>query len=99
MDMLRYFVEGTIDPIAVCAGIVQTGLFADFFYIYFTKWVGHYLAMLVSNYLCFFLFAESFKDRSSNYPHEVQYLSARMYLCPFEKCAVVFPRTILTSRE
>jgi len=33
----RYFTEGTVDPIAVMAGIVQTGLYLDFFYIYFTK--------------------------------------------------------------
>ena len=33
----RYFSEGTVDPIAIVAGIVQTGLYLDFFYIYFTK--------------------------------------------------------------
>ncbi|KAG6811051.1 hypothetical protein H0H92_009175 [Tricholoma furcatifolium] len=34
----RYFTEeGNIDPIAVTAGIVQTGLYLDFFYVYFTK--------------------------------------------------------------
>ncbi|KAI5123798.1 hypothetical protein M0805_009093 [Coniferiporia weirii] len=33
----RYFSEGTVDPIAVIAGIVQTGLYLDFFYIYVTK--------------------------------------------------------------
>jgi len=33
----RYFTEGNVDPIAVTAGIVQTGLYVDFFYIYFTK--------------------------------------------------------------
>ncbi|CAL1711495.1 unnamed protein product [Somion occarium] len=33
----RYFTEGTVDPIAVIAGIVQTGLYLDFFYVYFTK--------------------------------------------------------------
>lgn len=33
----RYFVDDTIDPIAVVAGVVQTALYADFFYIYFTK--------------------------------------------------------------
>ncbi|KLO11079.1 ER lumen protein retaining receptor [Schizopora paradoxa] len=35
--LYRYFSEGTVDPIAVVAGIVQTGLYVDFFYIYFTK--------------------------------------------------------------
>ncbi|KAF5321581.1 hypothetical protein D9619_001572 [Psilocybe cf. subviscida] len=33
----RYFSEGFVDPIAVTAGIVQTGLYIDFFYVYFTK--------------------------------------------------------------
>ena len=33
----RYATEGTVDPIAVTAGIVQTGLYIDFFYVYFTK--------------------------------------------------------------
>ena len=35
----RYFTEGNLDPIAVTAGIVQTGLYLDFFYVYFTKCV------------------------------------------------------------
>lgn len=33
----RYAAEGFVDPIAVLAGIVQTGLYIDFFYVYFTK--------------------------------------------------------------
>jgi len=33
----RYYSEGSVDPIAVIAGLVQTGLYADFFYVYFTK--------------------------------------------------------------
>jgi len=33
----RYFTDGTVDPIAVMAGLVQTGLYLDFFYIYFTR--------------------------------------------------------------
>ncbi|KAG1854190.1 ER lumen protein retaining receptor-domain-containing protein [Suillus subalutaceus] len=33
----RYFTEDLIDPIAVTAGLVQTGLYLDFFYVYFTK--------------------------------------------------------------
>ncbi|KAH6910307.1 ER lumen protein retaining receptor-domain-containing protein [Coprinopsis sp. MPI-PUGE-AT-0042] len=33
----RYFSDGQVDPIAVVAGIVQTGLYLDFFYVYFTK--------------------------------------------------------------
>ncbi|KAJ3576554.1 hypothetical protein NP233_g341 [Leucocoprinus birnbaumii] len=33
----RYFSDGIVDPIAVTAGLVQTGLYVDFFYVYFTK--------------------------------------------------------------
>jgi len=33
----RYATEGVVDPISVTAGIVQTGLYLDFFYVYFTK--------------------------------------------------------------
>ena len=28
----RYFTEDTVDPIAIVAGVVQTALYADFFY-------------------------------------------------------------------
>lgn len=33
----RWGVEGHVDAIAIVAGLVQTGLYVDFFYIYFTK--------------------------------------------------------------
>ncbi|KAJ6631441.1 ER lumen protein retaining receptor [Mycena sp. CBHHK59/15] len=33
----RYVSDNVVDPIAVTAGIVQTGLYIDFFYVYFTK--------------------------------------------------------------
>jgi len=33
----RYFTEDVVDPIAVVAGLVQTGLYLDFFYVYVTK--------------------------------------------------------------
>ena len=33
----RYIVEGWFDPIAVVAGVIQTILYSDFFYIYYTK--------------------------------------------------------------
>ncbi|OLY81073.1 ER lumen protein-retaining receptor [Smittium mucronatum] len=33
----RYYVEGYVDWVAWLAGIVQTLLYADFFYIYFTR--------------------------------------------------------------
>jgi hypothetical protein len=41
--LYRYYSEGSVDPIAVIAGIVQTGLYADFFYVYFTKYVDCHL--------------------------------------------------------
>jgi ER lumen protein retaining receptor len=33
----RYFADGHTDPIAVFAGILQTVLYSDFFYIYYMK--------------------------------------------------------------
>jgi len=33
----RYYVDGHKDPISVLAGLVQTALYCDFFYIYWTK--------------------------------------------------------------
>jgi len=33
----RFFAQGYFDPIAVLAGVVQTVLYSDFFYIYYTK--------------------------------------------------------------
>jgi ER lumen protein retaining receptor len=33
----RYYVEDLVDPISIFAGVVQTGLYLDFFYVYFTK--------------------------------------------------------------
>ncbi|CAG0893470.1 unnamed protein product [Darwinula stevensoni] len=33
----RYYFEGFFDPIAVVAGVVQTVLYCDFFYLYITK--------------------------------------------------------------
>ena len=33
----RYYYEGFYDPIAICAGCVQTMLFGHFFYIYISK--------------------------------------------------------------
>jgi len=39
MNAARYFAEGTVDPIAIVAGVVQTALYVDFFYVYVTKYV------------------------------------------------------------
>ncbi|KAI9441523.1 ER lumen protein retaining receptor [Lactarius indigo] len=33
----RYFVDDLVDPISIIAGLVQTGLYLDFFYVYFTR--------------------------------------------------------------
>lgn len=33
----RWYIDDGVDIIAVIAGLVQTGLYADFFYVYFTK--------------------------------------------------------------
>jgi ER lumen protein retaining receptor len=33
----RYFAEGHFDPIAVIAGVIQTILYSDFFWIYYQK--------------------------------------------------------------
>ncbi|GMT32381.1 hypothetical protein PFISCL1PPCAC_23678 [Pristionchus fissidentatus] len=38
--VLRYYQEDFFDPIATLAGIVQTILYADFFYVYFTRVVS-----------------------------------------------------------
>lgn len=35
----RYMTEGYVDWIVWVAGIVQTGLYSDFLYVYITKWV------------------------------------------------------------
>jgi len=35
--LYRYFAEGRWEPIAVFAGIIQTVLYSDFFWIYYTK--------------------------------------------------------------
>lgn len=35
--MYRYFVDDRVDYIAVVAGLVQTAVYSDFFYIYYTK--------------------------------------------------------------
>ncbi|KAI9820928.1 MAG: endoplasmic reticulum retention protein [Phylliscum demangeonii] len=44
----RYFAEGHTDPIAVVAGILQTILYSDFFWIYYTRvWQGKKFALPV----------------------------------------------------
>lgn len=36
----RYFTEGWFHPVPIIAGILQTLLYSDFFYIYYTKYVA-----------------------------------------------------------
>ena len=45
----RYFAESHLQPIPVLAGIVQTVLYSDFFYIYYTKWVHRFLRWSLSS--------------------------------------------------
>lgn len=35
--LYRYFVEGKYDYVAILAGITQTVIYSDFFYVYYTK--------------------------------------------------------------
>lgn len=35
--LYRYFTEGHVEPISWVAGLVQTVLYSDFFWIYYTK--------------------------------------------------------------
>jgi ER lumen protein retaining receptor len=37
--LYRYFAEGYVDPIPWVAGTIQTILYSDFFWIYYTKYV------------------------------------------------------------
>ena len=52
MGNCRYFTEDMVDPIAVTAGLVQTALYLDFFYVYFTKYVHHGLSSPVYSLTC-----------------------------------------------
>jgi ER lumen protein retaining receptor len=44
----RYFTEGHFEPISIIAGLIQTVLYSDFFYIYYTKYVTD--ALLTCDY-------------------------------------------------
>jgi len=47
--LYRYFTEKSyIDPIAQVAGIIQTILYSDFFYIYYTKYGLPFLPLIFS---------------------------------------------------
>ena len=79
----RYFTEDVVDPIAVVAGLVQTGLYLDFFYVYVTKCVSRSLVWLVLMVPCV-LVAEYCKDKSLNYLHE--YVCARSVFTDTRSC-------------
>ena len=46
--LYRYFMESYTDPIATVAGIIQTILYSDFFYIYYTKYGLPFLPLIFS---------------------------------------------------
>ena len=45
----QHWAEHRGDPIAVVAGIIQTVLYSDFFWIYYTKWVLVFSSLLFSS--------------------------------------------------
>lgn len=73
----RYFTEGVVDPIAVTAGILQTGLYLDFFYVYFTKYVSYHTPSFRSS-LTRVCLLEYFKERSSSFLHKLRAYYVRM---------------------
>lgn len=86
----RYFTEDMVDPIAVTAGLVQTALYLDFFYVYFTKYVP-FPSMPPHLSLCLsarvpvtdmFAMAGCCKDRSSSCLHELRTPLSSLSLCP-----------------
>ena len=48
----RYWTEYYVDWIVWIAGAVQTGLYCDFFYIYFTKYVNQRGSVLLLQFAC-----------------------------------------------
>lgn len=63
----RYFAEGGyVDPISVLAGIVQTVLYSDFFWIYYTKYViPRFLEDMETRELTIDYCTECYRARSS----------------------------------
>lgn len=51
----RYWNEGHYDLIAIVAGVVQTVLYCDFFYLYVTKGKCGFFQLEFSHYLMIFL--------------------------------------------
>lgn len=58
MGCCRYFTEDVVDPIAVVAGLVQTGLYLDFFYVYVTKYVSPLPLSICTHDLCVRIFGD-----------------------------------------
>ena len=52
----RYYFEGFFDPIAVVAGVVQTVLYCDFFYLYVTKGMNNLPINFINQNVLFLLF-------------------------------------------
>lgn len=46
----RYYMEGHLDWVAIISGIVQTGLYIDFFYLYITK--GMFYIIFLTETIC-----------------------------------------------
>ena len=62
-----------VDPIAVTAGLVQTALYLDFFYVYFTKCVVHPFRVLQAwrtHRTCVMAVTGCCRDKSSSYLHD-----------------------------
>ena len=68
-----------VDPIAVTAGLVQTALYLDFFYVYFTKYV---LAppFCYSPRVDVACLLGCCKDRSSSYLHKREYCHEKYHI-------------------
>lgn len=61
--LYRYFTEDTVDPIAIVAGLVQTGLYADFFYSTFTDQLGIFIRLMTALLLTYSLHNKVSKRR------------------------------------
>ncbi|KAI9697726.1 MAG: endoplasmic reticulum retention protein [Bogoriella megaspora] len=96
--LYRYFAEGYFDPIAVTAGIIQTVLYSDFFYIYYTKLVFSRDRRLnirdISPILLLIAFAGSCKVNDLIFPykrcsglHQIDSVRLRLAM---ETCSLIF---------
>lgn len=69
--LFRYFTEGSFEPIPCIAGTIQTILYSDFFWIYYTKYVKNFLNRLIvfsqGNQDLALIVSGCFKARSSTF--------------------------------